>query len=923
MEGTTVRGDIHVLLCGDPGTGKSITESNIVVLGNGTTKEIGELVEEHMDDPEVDEDGDLIQEVSDKNIEVMAMDEDAEIEPRDVEAIWKKDVDNSIRIELADGRQLTTSDTHPLFTTDNDAHIQQILAGEIEEDDFIAIPRVVDYDGSYELDAVDSYNESTRATSLDLPDRWTKELARFLALVIAEGHVNEEDSSVQVKNEDEELIDIFEEGIRHVGLETTDPHIDKRDGLKEVSKSSVNLVNFFRELDESMLENSRGKRVPSPLFTAPEDIRKAFVRTYIDGEVHVDEQMRRELNAGSMSKDLLHDVQRLLDTLGISSRVKTRTNKSAEEGVSYRLRITGKAFEEYTEEIGFVSERKQDRAEKIIEESGDLNTNVDVVPDVQDVIKETRELLGMTQEDFSISRSTYHGYEYEGKQVPREQLKRLVKDMVGKLRVLRGFEEVEESELTWSLVDGYRKFASLDQAEVAEEMGYTGGTYRYHMENSTDVKGHQMAVQAHKSIQEQVDEDLHEAHENLIRLESLAWGDIRWVPVESVEEVECDDEWFYDLQVEGTHNYIANGIMSHNSQLLRYASKLAPRGVMTSGQGASEAGLTAAAVRDSEFGGEDKWTLKAGALVLADQGLACVDEIDKMSSSDRSSMHEGLEQQTISVSKAGINSTLKSRCTLLAAANPKDGRWNEFDPVPAQINLEPPLVSRFDMIFAPEDERTEERDTKLAGHILDTNLRGQQLESGIEPDEETGEVEPDISPELFRKYVAHSRKNHDPVMTEDAMDYIKEFFVSIRAEGEQEGAIPVTARKIEAIVRISEAAARIQLSGTVDKEHAERARDIVMESLKDVGYDEEAGRFDVDMTETNQSTSQRNRRNMLVKTIEDNEDEGEKGAPRDLVVELMVEEHGFDEDKVEYDLRKMGRESEDIYEPTNGEFATL
>jgi len=113
------------------------------------------------------------------------------------------------------------------------------------------------------------------------------------------------------------------------------------------------------------------------------------------------------------------------------------------------------------------------------------------------------------------------------------------------------------------------------------------------------------------------------------------------------------------------------------------------------------------------------------------------------------------------------------------------------------------------------------------------------------------------------------------------------------------------------------------LSDEATLEHAERAVNIVMESLKDVGFDEDEGRFDVDMTETNQSTSQRNRRNMLVKTIEDNEDEGEKGAPRDLVVELMVEEHGFDEDKVEYDLRKMGRKSEDIYEPKNGEFATL
>src|SRR6056297_1458622 len=138
------------------------------------------------------------------------------------------------------------------------------------------------------------------------------------------------------------------------------------------------------------------------------------------------------------------------------------------------------------------------------------------------------------------------------------------------------------------------------------------------------------------------------------------------------------------------------------SQMISYVENIAPRSVYTSGKGSSAAGLTAAAVRD-DFGDGQQWSLEAGALVLADKGIAAVDELDKMDASDRSAMHEGLEQQSISVSKAGINATLKSRCSLLGAANPKYGRFDQYEPIGEQIDLEPALISRFDLIFTVTD----------------------------------------------------------------------------------------------------------------------------------------------------------------------------------------------------------------------------
>ena len=181
------------------------------------------------------------------------------------------------------------------------------------------------------------------------------------------------------------------------------------------------------------------------------------------------------------------------------------------------------------------------------------------------------------------------------------------------------------------------------------------------------------------------------------------------------------------------------------SQILKYVSRLAPRSIYTSGKGTSGAGLTAAAVRD-ELGG---WSLEAGALVLGDQGNVCVDELDKMRSEDRSALHEALEQQTVSIAKAGIMATLNSRCSVLAAANPKFGRFDRYKILAEQIDLPAPIISRFDLIFVIEDKPSREKDSELAAHILEMHKENT--------------VDYEIEPELLRKYIAYARKNVNPM----------------------------------------------------------------------------------------------------------------------------------------------------------------
>ncbi|WP_435180610.1 minichromosome maintenance protein MCM [Halorussus sp. AFM4] len=366
------------------------------------------------------------------------------------------------------------------------------------------------------------------------------------------------------------------------------------------------------------------------------------------------------------------------------------------------------------------------------------------------------------------------------------------------------------------------------------------------------------------------------------------------------------------------------------SQMISYVQNIAPRSVYTSGKGSSSAGLTAAAVRD-DFGDGQQWTLEAGALVLADKGIAAVDELDKMAPDDRSAMHEGLEQQKISVSKAGINATLKSRCSLLGAANPKYGRFDQYEPIGEQIDLEPALISRFDLIFTVTDQPDEEHDRRLAEHIIQTNYAGQlntqrtEMSAPNISEEEvrsqTQEVAPAIDADLLRKYIAYAKRNCFPTMTDEAMATIEDFYVDLRSKGVDEDApVPVTARQLEALVRLAEASARVRLSDEVEVEDAERAVEITRSCLQDIGVDPETGQFDADVVETGTSKSQRDRIKNLKQLIAEIEDEYEEGAPVDEVM-ARADEIGMEQSKAEHEIDKLKQKGE-VYEPSTDHLRT-
>ncbi|XP_032442655.1 DNA replication licensing factor MCM5 [Xiphophorus hellerii] len=253
------------------------------------------------------------------------------------------------------------------------------------------------------------------------------------------------------------------------------------------------------------------------------------------------------------------------------------------------------------------------------------------------------------------------------------------------------------------------------------------------------------------------------------------------------------------------------------SQLLKFVERCAPIGVYTSGKGSSAAGLTASVLRDPATRG---FIMEGGAMVLADGGVVCIDEFDKMREDDRVAIHEAMEQQTISIAKAGITTTLNSRCSVLAAANSVFGRWDDTKGED-NIDFMPTILSRFDMIFIIKDQHDQQRDMTLARHVMNVHLSAQTQTEGVE-----GE----IPLATFKKYIAYARTKCGPRLSAAAAEKLKNRYVVMRSgardherESNKRPSIPITVRQLEAIVRIAESLAKMKLQAVAGEEEVDEA----------------------------------------------------------------------------------------------------
>ncbi|KGO63537.1 Nucleic acid-binding, OB-fold [Penicillium italicum] len=264
------------------------------------------------------------------------------------------------------------------------------------------------------------------------------------------------------------------------------------------------------------------------------------------------------------------------------------------------------------------------------------------------------------------------------------------------------------------------------------------------------------------------------------------------------------------------------------SQLLKFVEKAAPIAIYTSGKGSSAAGLTASVQRDHTT---REFYLEGGAMVLADGGVVCIDEFDKMRDEDRVAIHEAMEQQTISIAKAGITTILNSRTSVLAAANPIFGRYDDLKTPGENIDFQTTILSRFDMIFIVRDEHERGRDEKIARHVMGVHMGGRGVEE---------QVEAEIPVEQMKRYISYCRSRCAPRLSPEAAEKLSSHFVSIRKqvhraemESNTRSSIPITVRQLEAIVRISESLAKLSLSPIATEAHVDEAIRLFLASTMD------------------------------------------------------------------------------------------
>ncbi len=759
-DGTRTRGDIHILLIGDPGVAKSqvlgfianISPKGRYVVGKSTSLDynepllikkdgklkfikIGEFVDRYY---KYEEQGFIS---CDEDIEVLSLNLNTlKLEWKPIRAVFRHSNNEKILSFLLEtGRKIKVTKCHSIFCIENGEIICK-PSSELKEGDYLVIPKYIP------------------VKNHDLPG----EIGKFLGYFIAEGNLYNKDGSYKIQftlNKNE--TDIASE-INYI----SEKYLKKEARISNHGENSIRVTIYGKQpylkfcswLGNITHKKACEKGIPEIIMNSNPNVRQAFFNSYIIGDAGVTKSER-------LMSELLYLY--LQDKI-IASSIESKVNRIAILKDGRKINCQGARFD--LQSPNFSKKFKNMR----------LNFPLNCLPENLRIFFKRK-----LKQDYN-----------------RINLHKVDNNMLLE-RILRVFKEER--------IKGKR---------IKELFGENALEY---FSDHLDLFKKQKRG---REIEISLTREGEEVCKSIIKIKRLIESDVAFVKIKRIEEIDPSSEFVYDVSTSENENFVAGfgGVVCHNSG----------------------AGLTATVVRDEYLRG---WSLEAGAMVLANKGLVAIDELEKMDPQERSAMHEAMEQQSVTISKANVQAHLRSETSVLAAANPKFGRFDPYQPIAQQIELPPTLLNRFDIIFTLKDIPDREKDEKIASHVLKEHQK--EGESML------------IPRELFRKYVAYAKQKIKPVLSDESVDEIKKFYIELRNRPvSSEGVlrpIPISARQLQALIRMGEASAKIRLSETVTKEDAKRVIEIMKYYLTQAGYDYETKTFDIDRISGKFTSSQRNK----------------------------------------------------------------
>ncbi len=904
-DGSRIRGNVHILITGDPGTGKSqmlklissvvprgryvsgsgvsgaglcTAYDTLIQLGNGRLTEIGKIVEKKMEKGrEKIDDGIWVTEGDGED--VLALAKDFKIKPKKITKYWKlRSPEKLVQITTVSGRKIKVTEENPMPLLSENGVIFWKPANKIRKNDHLATPRML---------AGANSNTST-LDSIDYSAR----------LVNSENIVNEIIGKIK-------SVDTIRDFAKKHGIGENSLYHDwrghKAPNLSALEKLCKVLDIDMKELlpEEMILEQYMGHKIKMPK-NLNKEIMYLFGLTAGDGSISKTEFNGRDIKFCSAEHDLLKRFTQLSEKhFGIRPKYYKHP-----ERIAY-VRFSSKLIGNLAESFGICTGVKAHKL-RVTEKLSELPDSMLASylcglfdTDGYVAFRKTRgsNVIGFdtVSEKFargvqiillrfgvmsSIRKRKPHTSEIRGRKVisgERWSLEIRGIENMRKFKENIGFSLIRKNEVLQKLFLKYKEpntntdiiphigsLLRIARTKAGISAAKLYGYKTYACEKGRINPSRIWLAEKVEMLNKKTD------CSEVNRLSTLAHSDILWDKVKDVAYVSGGD-YVYDITVEEEHSFVANGMIIHNTATVR---------------------------KDENLG---SWVLEAGALILCNRGLISIDEFDKMNRDDQIAMHEAMSLESVSIAKASIVATLPAETAVLAGANPKHGRFDPGLSVAEQIQIPETLLSRFDLKFALKDKPDRGQDERVAEHILISREKPEL-------------IEPVIPIKMLKKYLAYARQIKDLELSEEAGIALKNFYVDMRNRyvSDETQTISITLRQYEALIRLAEASAKIRLDTKVRMEDAERAINLMRYSLSQLGTDMETGRIDIDKVEGGVTASKRRKITIILDIITELQKSGEVA-----VEDVRAEAESQGVENVDEVLDRLKREGT-IFEPKSG-----